>query len=172
MILGWKGSPARGAGLFLWPWVLIRGFERYRLFSTLSSKEWIRLCLVTPMKPQDKPIQALENRKTERTMWFRGQYVPILYSRNRVGIFGTEQWVARGTIQRVGATIFAMVFFSSSIGLFLASVIVRGQIAAETGGFLGQVFGTAFAVLAFCVGCFALLLTFRLARGVARSFHK
>jgi hypothetical protein len=124
------------------------------------------------MKPQDNPIQALENRKTKRTMWFRGQYVPILYSRNRASIFGTEQWVARGTIQRIGATIFAIIFFTSSIGLILASVFVRGQIAAETGGFLGQVFGIAFAVLAFCVGCFALLLTFQLARGVARSLHK
>ena len=124
------------------------------------------------MKAQDNPSQALENRKTKRTMWFRGQYVPILYSRNRASVFGTAQWVARGTIQRIGAIIFAMIFFCSSIGLFLASVVVRSQIAAETGGFLGQVFGIAFAVFAFCVGCFALLLTFRLGRGVARSFHK
>jgi hypothetical protein len=124
------------------------------------------------MKAHDNPSQALENRKTKRTMWFRGQYVPILYSRNRASIFATEQWVARGTIQRIGAIIFAMIFFSSSIGLILASVVVRGRIAAETGGLLGQVFGFAFAVLAFCVGCFGLLLAFRLARGVARSFHK
>jgi hypothetical protein len=124
------------------------------------------------MKAQDNPSQALENRKTKPTMWFRGQYIPILYSRNRASIFGTEQWVARGTMQRIGAIIFALIFFCGSIGLFLASVMVRGQIAAETGGFLGQVFGIAFSVLAFCVGCFALLLTFRLARGVARSFHK
>ena len=124
------------------------------------------------MKPQNNPTLALENRKTKRTMWFRGQYVPILYSSNRASIFGTEQWVAKGTTQRIGAIIFAMAFFSGSIGLFLASVIVRGNIAAETGGFLGQVFGIAFAVLAFCVGCLALLLAFRLARGVARSFHK
>jgi hypothetical protein len=124
------------------------------------------------MKAQDSPSQALEDRKTKRTMWFRGQYVPILYSRNRASIFGTEQWVARGTIQRIGAIIFAMIFFCGSIGLFLAGVTVRGQITAETGGFLGHVFGLAFAVLAFCVGCFALVLTFRLARGVARSFHK
>jgi len=124
------------------------------------------------MKEQDNPSQALENRKAKRTMWFRGQYVPILYSRNRDSIFGTEQWVARGTIQRIGAIIFAMIFFCSSIGLFLASIVVRGQIASETGGFLGEAFGIAFTVLAFCVGCFALLLTFRLARGVARSYHK
>ena len=124
------------------------------------------------MKAQDSPSQALENRKAKRTMWFRGQYVPILYSRDRASIFGTEQWTARGTIQRIGAIIFAMIFFCGSIGLFLASVVVRGRIAGETGGFLGQVFGIAFAVFAFCVGCFALLLTFRLARGVARSFRK
>jgi len=105
-------------------------------------------------------------------MWFRGQYVPILYSRNRASIFGTEQWVARGTMQRIGAIIFAMIFLCGSIGLFLASIVVRGQIAAETGGFLGEVFGIAFTVLGFCVGCFALLLTYRLARGVARSYHK
>jgi len=124
------------------------------------------------MKEQGNPSQALENRKTKPTRWFRGQYVPILYSRNRASIFGTEQWVARRTIQRIGAIIFAVIFFCSAIGLFLASIEVRGQIAVETGGFLGEVFGIAFTVLAFCVGSFALLLTFRLARGVARSYRK
>jgi hypothetical protein len=108
------------------------------------------------MKGQNNPSQALENRKTKRTMWFRGQYVPILYSRNRASVFGTEQWVARGTIQKIGTIIFAMTFFCGSIGLFVVGVIVRGQVAAETGGFLGQVFGIACSVLAFCVGCFAL----------------
>jgi len=65
-----------------------------------------------------------------------------------------------------------MIFFCGSLGLFLAGIVVRGQITAGTGGFLGQAFGIAFAVLAFCIGCFALVLTLRLARGVVRSFHK
>jgi hypothetical protein len=124
------------------------------------------------MKAQDNPSQVLQNSKAKRTMWFRGQYVPILYSRDQASIFGTEQWVPRGTIQRIGAMIFGLIFFCGSIVLFVASVMVRGQVAAETGGVLGQVFGIAFAVLAFCLGCFALLLSFRLARAVARSFQK
>ena len=104
-------------------------------------------------------------------MWFRGQNVPILYTSHRTSIFGTEQWIARGTIQRIGAIIFALVFFCASIALFFASTITRVKIAGETGGLLGQVFGIVFALLAFLIGCVALLLTFRIARGVIRSFR-
>jgi hypothetical protein len=123
------------------------------------------------MKAHDNPSQGLENRKTKRTIWFRGQYVPILYSSDRASGFGGKNWIARGATQRIGATLFATVFFCASIALFVASIFVRSQIAETTGGVLGQVFGTAFAVFAFLVGCFALLMTFRLARSVVRSFH-
>ena len=51
-----------------------------------------------------------EERQPKRMMWFRGQSVPILYGRGRKGIFASEDWIARGTIQRIGAIIVATVF--------------------------------------------------------------
>ncbi|MGA7633610.1 MAG: hypothetical protein WCB11_22845 [Terriglobales bacterium] len=53
-------------------------------------------------------------RQTKRMMWFRGQQVPILSSTRRKDIFGSEDWIARGTIQRIGAIIFATIFFCGS----------------------------------------------------------
>ena len=50
-------------------------------------------------------------RDAKRTMWFRGRNVPILYGSDRKDILGSGDWIARGTIQRIGATIFATGFF-------------------------------------------------------------
>ena len=105
-------------------------------------------------------------------MWFRGQNVPVLYGRGRKGIFGSEDWIARGTIPKIGATIFATVFFCASVALFIASLLVRTEISETVGGVLGPIFGTVLAVLAFVVSCIGMFLTFRLARGVVRSFYK
>lgn len=105
-------------------------------------------------------------------MGFRGQNVPILYNSDRASIFGTQQWVAKGTTQRIGATIFASLFFFASIALFFSSAVARVEIARDTGGVLGQVFGIAFALLAFLIGCAALYVAFRVTRGVIRSFRK
>jgi hypothetical protein len=110
--------------------------------------------------------------QTKRTMWFRGQFVPILYGRSRKDIFGSEDWVAKGTTQRIGAIMFAAVFFCGSIALLFGGVLVRAEISQSMGGILGQVFGIGLAVLAFLVACTALLLTFRLVRGVVRSVYK
>lgn len=105
-------------------------------------------------------------------MWFRGQNVPILYGRGRKDIFGSEDWTARGTIQRIGATIFATGFFCGSVALFLASLLIRAEISEIVGGVLGQIFGTVLAVLAFLVACIGMFLTFRVVRGIVRSFYK
>jgi hypothetical protein len=109
--------------------------------------------------------------QTKRTMWYRGQFVPILYGRSRKDIFGSEDWVAKGTIQRIGALVFAAAFFCGSIALPFAGVLVRAEISQRMAGILGQVFGMGLAVLAFLVACTAMLLSFRLVRGVVRSFQ-
>ncbi len=108
----------------------------------------------------------------KRTMWFGGQNVPILYGGGRKDIFGSEDWIGRGPIQRIGTTIFATGFFCASVALFIASFLVRAQISGIVGGVFGQIFGTVLAVLAFLVACIGMFLTFRLVRGVVRSFHK
>ena len=112
-----------------------------------------------------------EERQPKHTMWFRGQNVPVLYGRGRKNIFGSEDWTAQGTIQKIGATIFATVFFCASGALFVASLLVRAEISETVGGVSGLVLGTVLAVLAFLVACIGMFVTFRLVRGVVRSFH-
>ena len=111
-------------------------------------------------------------RHAKRTLWFRGQNVPILYGDHRRDLFGSEDWIARGTIARIGASLFATVFFCASIALLLASPRLRDEIWKAIGGVSGQVFGTVLAVLACLVACIGVFVTFRLFRGVVRSFHK
>jgi len=106
-------------------------------------------------------------------MWFRGQLVPSLYGRSRKDIFGSKDWVAKGTLQRVGAIIFAVVFFCCAIALPFAAILARVEISQSTGGGAwGQVFGTGLAVLALLVAFATILLSFRLVRGIVRSFYK
>jgi hypothetical protein len=107
-----------------------------------------------------------------RTAWFRGQYVPILGAGTRKDMLGTESWVARGTIQRIGASIFAVVLFSSSVALFVASLFVRQEILAYAGGTLGQIVGFALTVLALVGASLVMFLAFRIVRGIVRSFQR
>jgi hypothetical protein len=100
-----------------------------------------------------------------RTVWFRGQYVPILGAGTRKDMLGTESWVARGTLQRIGASIFAVVFFGASVALFVASLFVRKEILAYEGGTLGQIAGFALTVLALVGASLVMFLTFRIVRG-------
>src|SRR5262245_22852146 len=121
------------------------------------------------MRDRDISRQNAEPQ-TRRMIWFRGQSVPILYNSDRANIFGTERWIGRGLIQRIVAIIFAAVFFCGSMLLFVGCILVRTEIARAMGGVLGQVFGIVFAILAFLVGCITLLLSFRIAQGIIRSF--
>jgi hypothetical protein len=105
-------------------------------------------------------------------MWLRNQPDPILYGSSRKDTFGSEKWVAKGTIQKIGAITFAAGLFSGSIALLFAGVFLRAEISQSTGGVLGQAFGIGLALLALLVAGTAMLLTFRLVRGVVRSFYK
>jgi hypothetical protein len=95
-------------------------------------------------------------------MWFRGQFVPILYGSSRKDVFGSEVWVCRSTIQRIGAILFATVFLGGGIALLFTVPAMRVEIAQATGDFWGQVFGIALAVPACLVACTAILLALRL----------
>lgn len=110
-------------------------------------------------------------RQTKRTTWFKGQNIPILYGSARKDLFGSEAWIATGTIRKVGATIFAAVFFCGSLALFAASLLVRGEISENVGGVVGQVCGFILAVLSLLIACAGMFLAVRMARGVVRSFH-
>jgi hypothetical protein len=105
-------------------------------------------------------------------MWFRGQHVPILSGSSRKDIFGSEDWVTTRTVQRIGASIFAMVFFCTSVALFVASPYIRVRNLARHGGISGQVFGTVLAVLAVLMASGAMFVAFRLARAVVHSLYR
>ncbi len=111
-------------------------------------------------------------RQAKRTTWFRGQNVPILYSTGRKDILGSEDWIARGTIQRIGTIIIATVFFCGSAALVVASPLLRDEISEMIGGVLGLIVGTGLAAFAILVACIGMFLTFRLVRGVVRAFNK
>lgn len=111
-------------------------------------------------------------RKEAGQMWFKGQYVPILYGSGRKGIFGSEDWVARGTVQKIGATIIATIFFCGSVAFFIAGLLVRAELSENVGGVLGQILGTLLTLLAFLVACIGIFLTFRLVRGIVRSLRR
>ena len=105
-------------------------------------------------------------------MWFRGQYVPVLSGLSRKDIFGSEDWAPRGTVQRIGATIVAVVFFCASVALFVASPFIRVQTLQDMRGIVGQVFGTMLLVLAVLAVSGIMFVAFRLGQGVVRSFHR
>jgi hypothetical protein len=111
-------------------------------------------------------------RQAKRTMWFRGQNVPILCSTRRKDIFGSEDWIARGTIQRIGTIFFATAFFCGSAALFVTSPRLRDEISEMIGGVSGRIIGTGLAAFAILVACVGMFLTFRLVRGVVRAFYK
>jgi len=113
-----------------------------------------------------------QKRQTKRTMWFRGQYVPILYGRTRKDIFGSEDWAPSGTVQRIGAGIFAAGFFCASVAFFVASPFIRLQTLRDMGGIFGQVFGTVLLVLAVLVASGIMFAALGLAQGVVRSFRR
>ena len=122
---------------------------------------------------RELPVENAKGRAdARRTMWFRGQNVPILYGSDRKDILGSGDWIARGTIQRIGATIFATGFFCGSIALVVASPRLRDEIWEAIDGVSGQVFGTLLAGFAFLVACIGMFVTFRLLRAVVRSFYK
>jgi uncharacterized membrane protein YdjX (TVP38/TMEM64 family) len=74
--------------------------------------------------------------------------------------------------KKIGATIFTTGLFCGSVALFVASFLARAEISKNVGGVLGQVFGFTLAMLAFFAASASMFLTFRLARGVIRSFYK
>jgi hypothetical protein len=105
-------------------------------------------------------------------MSFRGQKVPILYSTGPKDIFLSKDWIAKGAIQRIGFTIFSLIFLAGSVALFVGSWLVRAQTAEMIGGAFGQVTGTVLAVLGLFFGCVAVFLAMKMLRGIVRSFHK
>jgi hypothetical protein len=116
-------------------------------------------------------VKVQKKEQREGMLWYRGQHVPILYSTSRKYTLGSENWIARGTTQRIGATIIAVVFFCGSLALFAASPFLRVEIVEDVHGILGQIIGALLAVLVVVGAGLTMFLSFRLVRGVVRSYR-
>lgn len=102
----------------------------------------------------------------------RLQNPPILrHPRGRYRGFLSKEWIARGAIQRIGTTIIAICYIFGSVGLFVASFLVRNETSDTLGEVLGPLSRTLLAVLAFFLACAVMFLAIRLFRSVVRSFY-
>lgn len=87
-------------------------------------------------------------------------------------MLGTENWIARGTVQRLGASLFALVCFCLAVSLSVAIFFVKAEVREDVGGGLGEILGLVLASGAFLGACLATFLAFRVVRGLVRSFRK
>jgi uncharacterized membrane protein YdjX (TVP38/TMEM64 family) len=61
----------------------------------------------------------------------------------------------------------------AAVALFVASIFIRGEVLAYAGGgILGQIAGAAITVLVVLGASLVMFLSFRIVRGVVRSFRK
>jgi len=129
-------------------------------------------CLEITMNQRNAVSSGKGERQGKRMVWFTGQYVPILHASTRKDMPGTERWVARGTTQKIGAIIFAIVFFCTSVALLVASLFIRAEVLAYSGGIMAQIVGVALTVLTLVGASLVMFLTFRIVQGLIRSFQR
>jgi hypothetical protein len=97
---------------------------------------------------------------------------PILRSLGPKDILLSMDWVARGTVQRIGASILATISLFGAIGLFVGSLVLMTQSSGGINGVLEPISRIVLTVIGLFLSWIAILITIRLYRGVARSFHK
>jgi hypothetical protein len=117
---------------------------------------------------------SLQNRehRPKGMMWFGGQYVPILSSSSRKDMPGTEAWVARGNVQRIGVSFLAMFLLCFSVALVVSTPFLAAEILREVDGFMGRMLGTVLVALVLAGASLVMFMSFRMFRGVARSYRK
>ena len=84
----------------------------------------------------------------------------------------SKEWTARGTVQRIGASVFATILFLGSAALLLAGLLLWAQVSNAMGGILGQMLGALLALSPFFLACGLMFFAARLIRGIYRSFHR
>ena len=107
----------------------------------------------------------------KRMMWFRGQYVPILYDTSGpYRGFGSKDWVPRSYLQRVVAFMFGTIFvFGGAVGLACSVLIKADLIATLHSEAAAMIFGF-FLVCVVLTGSVIVIGTgIRLLKGVFRS---
>lgn len=83
----------------------------------------------------------------------------------------SKDWVARGAVQQVGMSLYAVLLVLCSVFTWVAGVAVRTQVSDSVAGVLGQALGIALMLFFLLLGCAAAFVATRLIKGVSRSFH-
>jgi TRAP-type C4-dicarboxylate transport system permease small subunit len=86
--------------------------------------------------------------------------------------FFSKNWKARGRVQQVGASLFATLFFVSSLAMIVASAVLQAQVSNAVEGILGRVLGAAVALVPCLMACALIFFAVRLIKGVNRSLHQ
>lgn len=84
----------------------------------------------------------------------------------------SKDWTARGTVQRVGASVFATILLLGSIALLLAGFLLWAQVSNAIAGTLGQMLGALLALLPFFIAYGLTFFAVRLIRGICRSLQR
>ena len=119
------------------------------------------------------PVQKREPHK-KRMMWFRGQYVPILYdpSGSYRG-FGSKDWVPRSYLQRVVAFMFGTIFVVGGAGAMACTVLIKADLIATLHSeAAAMIFGFFLVCVVLTGSVIVIALGIRLLKGVFRSNHQ
>jgi hypothetical protein len=107
-------------------------------------------------------------------MWFRGQYVPILYDTSGpYRGFGSKDWVPRSYLQRVVAFMFGSVFVVGGAGAMACSVLIKADLIATLHSEAeAMIFGFFLVCVVLTGSVIVIALGIRLLKGVFRSNHQ
>ena len=119
------------------------------------------------------PVQKREPHK-KRMMWFRGQYVPILYDTSGpYRGFGSKDWVPRSYLQRVAASIFGTIFVVGGAGAMACTVFIKANLIATLDSEVAAMILGFFLVFVVLTGSVIVIaLGIRLLKSVFRSNHQ
>jgi hypothetical protein len=115
-------------------------------------------------------VQKREPHK-KRMIWFRGQYVPILYDTSGPyrGL-GSKDWVPRNYLQRVAAFMFGTIFvIAGTVGIGSTVLIKADLIAVLHSEVAAMIFGFFLVCVVWIGGVIVIALGFRSLKSTFRS---
>ena len=118
-------------------------------------------------------VQKREPHK-RRMMWFRGQYVPILYDTSGpYRGFGSKDWMPRSYLQRVVAFMSGTIFVVGGAGAMASTVLIKADLIATLHSeAAAMIFGFFLVCVVLTGSVFVIALGIRLLKGVFRSNHR
>lgn len=83
----------------------------------------------------------------------------------------SKDWIARGVVQQVGMSFYAMLLGFCAVGMWVGGAVFGIQVSEAVAGVLGKALGTALTLFLFLIGCGLAFVATRLIKGVGRSFR-